>query len=78
MLKSKKFVAAMTWNLLWLVLIGIGIRSDLDADVLIAMIYAAGTTQALYLGGQSAVDAFVRAAVAKYMSADSQLPLGLE
>tara|TARA_A100001515_G_C4499289_1_gene186092 strand:+ start:213 stop:467 length:255 start_codon:yes stop_codon:yes gene_type:complete len=66
--QSKKFVAAMSWNLLWLFIIWYGIRANLEPDVLIAMVYASGATQTLYLGGQSAVDAFVRAAKAKYKS----------
>ncbi|HHZ95240.1 MAG TPA: hypothetical protein EYN67_06735 [Flavobacteriales bacterium] len=64
-LGSKKFLAAMIWNIGWLGLIWFGIRKGIDANVLSAMVYAAGTVQALYLGGQSAVDAFVRAAMAK-------------
>ena len=64
-LQSKKFIAAMIWNFLWLILIGMGIRSNLDSSVLSAMVYTSGVCQALYLGGQSAVDAFVRAAIAK-------------
>jgi hypothetical protein len=63
---SKKFVAAMTWNIMWLLLIGTGIKSKFDTQVLLAMIYAAGVTQVLYLGGQSLVDALVRVAEAKY------------
>lgn len=69
--RSKKFVAAMSWNLLWLFIIWYGIKANLDPDVLISMVYASGTTQALYLGGQSAVDAFVRATKAKFKSARS-------
>ena len=64
--RSKKFVAAMTWNILWLTLIGTGIKSDFDSQVLLAMIYASGVTQVLYLGGQALVDALVRVAEAKY------------
>jgi hypothetical protein len=67
--QSKKFIAAMIWNLLWLFVIWYGIRANLAADVLIAMVYASGATQTLYLGGQSAVDAFVRMAKAKYKKA---------
>lgn len=59
----------MTWNLLWLFVIWYGIRANLAADVLIAMVYASGATQTLYLGGQSAVDAFVRMTKAKYKKA---------
>jgi hypothetical protein len=64
-LSSKKFIAAMIWNLFWLALIGYGIRSAVDASVLSAMVYCSGLSQLCYLGGQSAVDAFVRAAIAK-------------
>ena len=64
-LSSKKFLAAMIWNVAWLVLIWLGIRKGLDAEVLSSMVQVAGVVQALYLGGQSAVDAFVRAAMAK-------------
>ena len=62
---SKKFIAAMSWNLLWLILIGYGIHTGQDKDFLIAMVYTSGLVQSLYLGGQSAVDAFVRTALAK-------------
>tara|TARA_R100000329_G_scaffold151333_1_gene147043 strand:+ start:2925 stop:3179 length:255 start_codon:yes stop_codon:yes gene_type:complete len=64
-LQSKKFVAAMIWNLMWLILIGIGIHKEISPSVLSAMVYTSGFTQALYLGGQSAVDAFVRSRFAK-------------
>ena len=64
-LSSKKFLAAMIWNTAWLVLIWFGIQKGIDSSVLSAMVYIAGMVQALYLGGQSAVDAFVRAAIAK-------------
>ena len=64
-LQSKKFLAAMIWNFMWLILIGLGINKNISSDVLTAMVYTSGFCQALYLGGQSAVDAFVRAAIAK-------------
>ena len=64
-LRSKKFIAAMLWNLFWLVLIGYGIHVQIEASVLSAMVYVSGIVQALYLGGQSAVDAIVRAAMAR-------------
>ena len=64
-LQSKKFLAAMIWNFMWLTLIGVGINKSISPDVLSAMVYTSGFTQVLYLGGQSAVDAFVRAAFAK-------------
>tara|TARA_R100001443_G_scaffold17980_1_gene28639 strand:+ start:578 stop:826 length:249 start_codon:yes stop_codon:yes gene_type:complete len=68
--KSKKFVASMIWNAAWLFLIASAIKSNVEASAIVAMVYAAGVTQALYLGGQSAVDAFVRAAKAKFEPAD--------
>ena len=64
-LQSKKFVAAMSWNLLWLTLIAYAINRAVSPDVLTAMVYTSGLSQALYLGGQSAVDAFVRSALAR-------------
>jgi hypothetical protein len=64
-MQSKKFIAAMTWNISWLALIGAGISQNVDASVLNSMVYASGLVQMLYLGGQSAVDAFVRGAFAK-------------
>jgi|TARA_R100001510_G_C7656486_1_gene216535 hypothetical protein len=72
MLQSKKFIASMLWNFAWLILIWVGIRNDVEASVLVPMIYAAGATQMLYLGGQSAVDAFVRATFMKYSSTTIQ------
>ena len=63
-LQSKKFLAAMIWNMCWLILIGLGINRSVDPSVLTAMVYTSGLSQALYLGGQSAVDAFVRSAFA--------------
>ena len=59
-LSSKKFVFASLWNTVWLLLIAYGIHSHLDPSVLVAMVYTAGAVQVLYIGGQSAVDAFVR------------------
>jgi hypothetical protein len=64
-LQSKKLIAAMIWNIMWLILIGYGIKNAIDPSVLSAMVYTSGFCQALYLGGQSAVDAFVRSAIAK-------------
>tara|TARA_Y100001963_G_scaffold158080_1_gene256412 strand:+ start:135 stop:371 length:237 start_codon:yes stop_codon:yes gene_type:complete len=64
-LQSKKFLAAMVWNMCWLILIGFGINRGVDPSVLTAMVYTSGLSQALYLGGQSAVDAFVRSAIAR-------------
>ena len=64
-MQSKKFIAAMIWNIAWLALIGTGITYQVDASVLNSMVYVSGLVQMLYLGGQSAVDAFVRGAFAK-------------
>jgi hypothetical protein len=64
-LTSKKFLFASGVNLIWLMLIGFGISRQISPDNLNAMIYAAALTQSLYLGGQSAVDAFVRGAFAR-------------
>jgi len=64
-MESKKFIAAMLWNISWLALIGTGIGYEVDASVLNSMVYVSGFVQMLYLGGQSAVDAFVRGAFAK-------------
>lgn len=64
-LSSKKFIFAMICNVCWLGLIGIGIIKGQDSGFLTAMVYAAGLVQSLYIGGQSAVDAFVRKAFAK-------------
>ena len=61
-LESKKFMAAMLWNLIWLFLIAFGIFKGVGDSVLLAMTYTSGGVQMLYLGGQSAVDAFVRRA----------------
>lgn len=72
MLQSKKFIASMVWNFAWLVLIWVGIRNNVESAVLVPMVYAAGATQMLYLGGQSAVDAFVRATFMKYSSSSIQ------
>ena len=63
-LESKKFCAAMVWNLLWLILIGYGINRTIDPSVLTAMVYCSGLSQVFYIGGQSAVDALVRKTIA--------------
>jgi hypothetical protein len=76
MLQSKKFVAAMLWNICWLVLIGFGIHNKIDANVLSAMVYVSGFVQMLYLGGQSAVDAFVRGAFASKAAPKIKLESG--
>ena len=59
-LRSKKFIAAMVWNLLWLLLIGYGINKNIDPGVLQSMVWACATSCGLYLGGQSFVDSVVR------------------
>mgnify|MGYP001181692032 CR=1 FL=1 len=59
-LQSKKFIFAMTCNIAWLGILLYAIRSGTDVVVLTSIIYTAGATQTLYLGGQSAVDAWVR------------------
>ena len=71
-MQSKKFIAAMSWNICWLGLIGAGINQGVDASVLNSMVYASGLVQMLYLGGQSAVDAFVRGAFAKVSRESSE------
>jgi hypothetical protein len=65
-LRSKKLIAAMTWNIGWLMLIGYGIYNSIDSNVLISMVVTAGSTQMTYLGGQAAVDAYVRRMVAGF------------
>ena len=62
MLKSKKFVAAMSWNIGWLVLISMGIVYNTSHSVLLSMVWVAGATQITYIGGQAALDTFVRKA----------------
>ena len=64
-LRSKKFIAAMTWNLLWLLLIGYGIQKNLNPGVLQSMVWACATSCGLYLGGQSFVDSIVRSGAMK-------------
>ena len=64
-MQSKKFIAAMTWNLLWLMLIFYGIQSNLDVSTLNAMVYVTGGSQLGYLGGQSLVDSWVKGKIAQ-------------
>jgi len=64
-LQSKKFLAAMIWNTASICLIGYGMATNMNSEVLISLIYMSGLCSSLYLGGQAAVDAFVRAALAK-------------
>jgi len=59
-LSSKKFIFAMTCNLAWLSILLYAVNMGLDSIVLTSIIYTAGATQVLYLGGQSALDAWVR------------------
>ena len=61
-LKSKKFLAAMSWNVGWLLLLALGIYGDTSDSVLLSMIWVAGATQITYIGGQAALDTFVRKA----------------
>lgn len=67
-LQSKKFIAAMIWNIIWLLLIGIGILKDLNADVLQSMVWACATSCGLYLGGQSFVDSMIKYGAARFGS----------
>ena len=67
-LRSKKFILASLWSVCWVILLVIGFMKDADASVMTAMVYVAGMVQSLYLGGQSAVDALVRAAMARKSS----------
>ena len=67
-LQSKKFVAAMVWNIIWLILIAYGINVGIDVSSLNAMIYVTGASQLGYVGGQSLVDGWVKGALAKNSS----------
>jgi len=71
-LQSKKFIAAMSWNFIWLVLIAYGIRTGIEVSSLNAMIYVTGASQLGYVGGQSAVDAWVKGAIAKHSSSTTE------
>tara|TARA_Y100000034_G_scaffold76009_1_gene91295 strand:- start:1147 stop:1428 length:282 start_codon:yes stop_codon:yes gene_type:complete len=64
-LESKKFIAAMIWNILWLGILILAIKTGQSEKTLLGIIYTTGFVQSLYLGGQSFVDAFVRSAIAK-------------
>ena len=77
-LSSKKFVAAMTWNLCWLILIGYGIHRSLSETVLLAMISASGGLQVIYIGGQAALDAVVRKALRPTSGLSAQTRSDLE
>ena len=61
---SKKFIAAMSWNVGWLSLLALGIIYKISDSVLLSMIWVSGATQITYIGGQAALDAFVRKAFA--------------
>ena len=65
-LRSKKFILASIWSICWAALLLYGFYKSIDASVLSAIVYVSGVVQALYLGGQSAVDALVRAAAVKH------------
>ena len=73
-LRSKKLIAAMTWNIGWLMLIGYGIYNSIDSNVLMTMVVTAGSTQMTYLGGQAAVDAYVRRMVAGFGKYATPIP----
>ena len=77
-LESKKFIAVMIWSLCWLALTAYGIRTSLNADVLLAMIYINGMVQGMFLGGQSFVDGIVRKAMAMNGSAAESSPIKVE
>ena len=62
MLRSKKLLAAMSWNTGWLILIALGIVYGTSDSVLLSMIWVSGATQITYIGGQAALDTFVRKA----------------
>lgn len=74
-LRSKKFILSFIWSLCWVVLLVLGFLKGVDSSVLSAMVYVAGLVQALYLGGQSAVDALVRAAAARASSSANKINL---
>ena len=57
--ESKKWIASMAWSVAWICLLALGIYKEVDASVLSSMVWSLGIIQGLYLGGQSAVDAFV-------------------
>ena len=65
-LGSKKFLFAGAMCSFWVILIGFAIAAKMPASVLESMIWAAGATSSLYLGGQSVVDSLVRATAVKY------------
>ena len=69
-MKSKKFVASMTWNLGWLSLIAMGIWHGTGDSILLSMTWVAGATQITYIGGQAALDTFVRKAAILSTSQD--------
>ena len=73
-LSSKKLIAAMTWNIMWLFLIGYGIRMQVAEAVLMAMIITSGSTQMTYLGGQAAVDAYVRRMIVGFGKKPPKVP----
>ena len=62
--QSKKFIAAMTFSILWLISIWIAIHTQLDSAIILRMVNVAGVVQILYIGGQAALDTIVRRALA--------------
>lgn len=70
-LRSKKFIASMLWSVVWLLLIGVGIFLGKDTELIIAMVYIAGSIQGLYLGGQAFVDALVKRSAVAFNKSDS-------
>jgi len=64
-LESKKFIAAMIWNILWLGILILAIQTGQSEATLLGIVYTTGFVQSLYLGGQSFVDAFVRSSLAR-------------
>ena len=57
--QSKKWIASMTWSLLWFLLILFALYYKTETSVLTSMIYGLSMVQGLYLGGQAAVDTFL-------------------
>ena len=65
-LGSKKFIFAGAMCTFWMGLIAMAIVFGMPSSTLEAMIWAAGATSSLYLGGQSVVDSIVRATALRY------------
>ena len=62
-LQSKKFLGFLMSNLMWWVLIGLAIWHDSSFAVQMTIIIVAGFIQTVYIGGQAAVDAYVRGTI---------------